>query len=115
MRAGFTLIEVLVALILFEIAMLALAGAAAVAARDLAFANRSVRAQTIARNRLESLRSQACTTLGGGQEHIAGGFTETWRIEAQQSLRRITATVEFPLPGGRVSRVALATSVVCPS
>lgn len=112
MRKGFTLIEVLVALILFEIGMLALAGVAAVAARDLAFANRSVRAQNIARNRLESLTA-GCPAAAEGRTELAGGFTETWRVEADYSLRRLSATVGFPLAGGRVGKVALTTLAFC--
>jgi Tfp pilus assembly protein PilV len=114
MRQGFTLVEVLVALILFEIAMLALAGTAAVAARDLAVAHRSVRAQTIARNRLEALRASACTNPGTGNAVAAGGFSETWRVEGVDALRRLNATVAFPLPGGRVGKVDLETSTWCP-
>ena len=114
MRAAFTLVEVLVALILFEIGMLALAGMAAVAARDLAIANRSMRAQTIARNRLELLRAGACSTASDGQAALPGGFEETWRVEARPALRRVTATVEFRRPDGRIGNVSLSTSALCP-
>ena len=57
---GFTLIEVLIALVIFEFGMLALAATSAVAARDLGVANRRMKANAIARNRVELLRADAC-------------------------------------------------------
>lgn len=113
MRNGFTLIEALVALVLFQVAMLALAATSAVAARDLATAHRTSRAQTIARDRVELLRAHPCPAAGAGGAELPGGFTESWSIDASESRRNITVIVEFSLPRGRAGRVALSGSAIC--
>jgi Tfp pilus assembly protein PilV len=100
MRSGFTLVEVLVALFLFEFGMLALAAATAVAARDLAAANVSLRAQAIARTRVEQLRSAPCPAPDAGTA-TTNGVREFWRVSAAGSLRIISDSVAFTLPRGR--------------
>jgi prepilin-type N-terminal cleavage/methylation domain-containing protein len=115
MRYGFTLVEVLVALIIFQIAMLALAGTTAVAARELTNAHRGRRAEALARNRLELHRARRCPAPATAQVIHDGGYAETWSIEEAQSLRRIVVKVEFPLPGGRIGRAITTGSTLCPA
>jgi len=112
MRGGFTLIEVLIALLLFELGMLALTGVAAVAARDLASANRTARAHALARNRVEMLRSTRCPSPVSGSTS-ANGINERWRVTAEENTRRIADSVEFTLPSGRIRRVVREAWVVC--
>jgi Tfp pilus assembly protein PilV len=113
MRGGFTLVEVVVALLLFELGMLALTGVAAVAARDLASANRTARAHALARNRVEMLRSARCPPPASGSTS-ASGTTERWRVTAEKNTRRIADSVEFTLPSGRVRRVIREAWILCP-
>ena len=113
MRCGFTLIETLVALVVLEFAMLALAAASAVAARDLAIAHRSVRAQSLARNRVELLWATACSTPPNGTATPTDGFTERWSVETVGDRKDIAVSVEFALPSRRSGRVALSTSALC--
>lgn len=112
MRSGFTLIETLVALVLLEVGMLALAATSAVAARDLTFAHRSVRAQTLARNRVELLWASACSAPGSGQASVAG-FAESWRVDTEGERRRITTSVDFAVPGGRQRQVVMDAAAIC--
>lgn len=113
MRCAFTLIETLVALVLLEFAMLALAATSAVAARDLAIAHRSVRAQSLARNRVELLWATACSTPASGTTTLTAGFTEHWSVETAGDRKDIFVSVEFALPGRRPGRVALRASAIC--
>ena len=113
MRSGFTLVEVIVALVLLQVAMLALAGTTAVAARDFATARRDSRAQTLARNRLELLRARTCPAVETGTVTDEGGFVERWSVEGDASLRRITVTVDYPLSRGRVGQLAVAGAALC--
>ena len=112
MRVGLTLVEVLVALLLFELGMLALTGVAAVASRDLASAKLTARAHALARNRVEALRSAPCPqpAFGLTAEH---GTTERWRVSADHIARRIVDSVEFALPSGRVRYVVREAWVPC--
>ena len=113
MRNGFTLVEVIVALVLLQIAMLALAGTTAVAARDFATARRDTRAQMLARNRLALLRAQTCPAAGSGSVSVAGGFAERWTVEGAGSLRRITVVVDYAQSRGRAGHVALTGTTLC--
>jgi Tfp pilus assembly protein PilV len=112
MRRGFTLIETIVALVLLEIGMLALAAFSAVAARELAVVHRSIRAQSLARNRVEHLSAMACSNAASG-ETIAGGFIERWDVGISGDRRAIRVTVEFAVPPGSVRRIAMSTAAIC--
>jgi type IV pilus modification protein PilV len=112
MRGGFTLIEVLVALLLFELGMLALTGVTVVAARDLASANLTARAHAVARNRVETLRSSRCPTPASGSASDKG-IVERWHVSAEQNARRIADSVEFQLPSGRIRRVVREAWMSC--
>ena len=109
---GFTLIEVLIALVIFEFGMLALAATSAVAARDLGVANRRMKANAIARNRVELLRADACRP-STGNAHIPGGLEEFWRIDATGPRRVITDSVEFSVEHGRRASVVLHGWTLC--
>lgn len=115
MRDGFTLIEVLIALVIFEFGMLALAATSAVAARDLAEANHRMRAQAIASNRVEQLRAGACELSSAGGAETRGRLKEFWWVEAVGSRRIIADSVEFPSIRGRRSSLVLRGWMLCPS
>lgn len=115
MRKGFTLIEAIVALVLFAFGMLALAATSAIAARDLAVANRSMRAQALARHRVELLRASACPTPGTGSAQAAGGLREFWRVDAAGPLRVVSDSVDFMLPGARRGNIVRRAWTVCAS
>ena len=100
MRRGASLLEALLALLLFEFGVLALLGATAVSARDLATASRRARAQSLARTRVEGLRARPCAATGG-VARWPGGLTEIWRVELTGRLSVITDSVVVPLAAGR--------------
>ena len=114
MRHGFTLIETLVALVLLEIGMLALAATSAVAARDLAIAHRSVRAQALARNQLETLAARPCVAASGSRSE-PGGYMVSWSVLGVERRRDLAVSVEFALPAGRQRSIALKSAALCPS
>ena len=112
-KKGFTLIETLVALVLFQFGMLAIAAAAAVAARDLAAAQRIVRAQTAARNRVALLIARACPAVASGTEE-SSEHTEHWRVESLGHHRTVRDSIDFALPRGRRGHVVARGSTLCP-
>ena len=114
MRRGFTLLEVLVALVLLEFGMLALMVASAVAARDLGVATRRIRAQWLASDRVERLRAAACATAQSGQATAPGAMTETWDVQVIGARRIITDSVEMRLPNARRSSVVVRAWMLCP-
>jgi Tfp pilus assembly protein PilV len=115
MRSGFTLVETLVALMLFQVGMLAVAATWAVAARDIAIARRTALARDLARNRVETLRSTACLTSSAtGGSTVAAGVDERWRIEVAGAGRVIVDSVSFALPAGRRGSVVIRGAALCP-
>ena len=112
MPRGFTLIESLVALLLLELGMLALAATSAAAARDLAIGHRTVRAQTIARNQLEALSADGCAARGGSTT-VGGGYDVRWTVETSDRRRTLSVRVAFTLPRGRPRVVVLRSAVLC--
>lgn len=110
-RAGFTLIETLVALVLFQFVMLALAAGAAVAARDLAKVRRLDRAHDTARNRVERLASQCPDPSAGTTETSA--FEEHWRVEIIDRRRLVTDSVAYMSSDGRPGFVVARRAVLC--
>jgi Tfp pilus assembly protein PilV len=112
-RLGFTLVETLVALVLLQIAMLALAATAMVAARDLSDALIRRRAYEVARNRTDFLRAGACASGGSGAHSRTAGLVEYWRVESAGASRAITDSVSAPLTRGRVATSVSRAWVIC--
>ena len=96
-RTGFTLVEVIVAIVLIEIGLLALTASSAIVIRETLFARARIAALEIARNRVESLASAPCVSTAGS---VAGpsGFQEDWSVRlAPVSAREIRDSVTFTL------------------
>lgn len=75
-RAGFTLVEVIVSLVLFSVGLLGLAGVAALAAGSM---GRAFAEETAARHASALLDSLAFATGGGSGTAVQGGVTYEWR------------------------------------
>lgn len=82
-RAGFTLVEVLVALIILTVGVLGLAGTTAIAVRQVTLADvtsdRAAALQTV----IERLRSQPYNNLASGTDSV-GMFEMTWTVRQDQ-------------------------------
>ncbi len=113
-RSGFTLIETLVALVVFQIGMLALAGTAGVAARDFSEAMLRRRAMTVAKNRAEALRVTACDSPESGTA-ILPAMVEHWRVDVSGVSRAFFDSVVVLLPRGRREAVVARGWSVCAS
>src|SRR5215213_8241566 len=111
-RAGFTLIEVLIAVLLLDIGLLALAGACAVLIRHTALARSRATALQLATNRLETLASGECMAASGVVVG-AWGFRESWSVRLVPiGAREIGDSVSFTVQG--ISRsIVLRTRLPC--
>ena len=97
-RAGTTVVELLVALVIVTVGLLALAGAAAIVARETAAGRRELALTWAARTRLERLATVPCALLTGGTS-VAGGITERWTVSAgRNGTHRLVVTVEAAAP-----------------
>jgi len=114
MRRGFSLVEALVALVLFQIGMLALAATTAVVARDLGSATRRARAVTLAYSGVEQMRVAACASIAGAGTRLQpGGYAEFWRVEIVGSRRVLVDSVEFARPVGGPGTVVARAQALC--
>jgi Tfp pilus assembly protein PilV len=77
-RRGATLVELLVALLLFDLSILSLAAVGAVAVRRTGEAARRSRAIVRAESRIESQLALPCSTQSGGTAVSERGVSETW-------------------------------------
>ena len=99
-RAGFTVIEVIVAILILTIGVLALAGTAAVVTKQMASGSRQTVASTIAQARFDSLASVDCTQLAAGGAtntgvvaYRSGQVTETWTVTDGNDVKNVTDKV----------------------
>jgi type IV pilus assembly protein PilV len=77
-RAGFTIVEVLVAVMILSVGVLGLAGAAAVVTKMMGSSEMRSDASAVAGARFESLRSTRCPIVSGSAG--GGGITERWSV-----------------------------------
>lgn len=107
--SGFTLVEVIVAIVILSIGLLALAGATANVSKMAGYGKWATAASQVAVMRLEAIRqvaystTPACTSaaLVGGGPVSYNGMTESWRIVGTGSTRVVEVVVSYP----RASRV----------
>lgn len=77
-RAGFTIIEVIVAVMILTVGVLGLAGAAAIVTRTMGTAEVQSDAAAIAATRFETLRATRCPVVNGSAS--GAGITERWAV-----------------------------------
>jgi type IV pilus modification protein PilV len=111
-RAGFTLVELLVAMMVFAVGMLALAATAASLTRMMGGAKRQTLAATVAQSRLEKLRSSPCASLTSGSETVRG-ITNTWTVTAVSRGVTIKDSVSFPSSRNTRRSKVYQTSLSC--
>lgn len=98
-RRGFTLLEVLVALVLLSIGILGVAMSAASVSRMVGDGSRLTLAATIATARLEQLRAIPCASATSGTA-ITRGIEERWSVAAMGaalSALEVQLSVTYPL------------------
>lgn len=122
-RSGFTLIEVMVAIVILGVGVLALLSTSALVTRMIGRGNMTTKATQVAQTRLEILRQQAlsstpsCSTLGAsGTATGSNGITEAWTVTTPASstrLRELSVTVTYPITSGTRS-AKMITQLRCP-
>ena len=110
-RAGFTLVELLVAMMMFAVGMLALASTAAAVTRLMGGAKRQTLAANVAQSRLERIRASKCTTLTSGADTVRG-IISTWTVAAVTRGVDVTETVIYPTSNGNRTRT-YKTTLTC--
>ncbi|HJP58073.1 MAG TPA: prepilin-type N-terminal cleavage/methylation domain-containing protein [Gemmatimonadales bacterium] len=117
---GFTIVEVLVAVLVLTVGVTALVGSAGIVTRMIGQGRRTTQVAQRAERRLEMLRQTAlaatpqCTGLTGGTA-TSGGITETWTVTTPVTpaqTRILQVIVSYPRVRG-TGVDTLATSIRC--
>jgi prepilin-type N-terminal cleavage/methylation domain-containing protein len=98
-RAGVTLVEVVVAILVLSVGALALAGSAAVMARRMAESARAGAAVSVGRTRAELSFATRCAALADGDERLLGVRSE-WSIAAAAASADISQRITHRTPRG---------------
>lgn len=119
-QSGFTLVEVLVAVLVLSVGVMALAGTSAGVTRMIGRGKVETRAAQAASRRMETLRLAAyaalppCTEPGfaSGGPVFSGAMTESWLVPATGKVRRVRVTVTYLTARGPREAV-LETALTC--
>jgi type II secretion system protein I len=118
--SGFTLVEVLVAVAVLAVGILALTGSSAVINRMIGRGKVETQAAMAAARRMEELRLLAGSTtprcsaseFASGGPALEGGLLATWTVPPSGTVRRVRVEVTYVTLRGPRSAV-LETSIAC--
>jgi prepilin-type N-terminal cleavage/methylation domain-containing protein len=100
MRPGFTIIELLVAIVILTIGVLALAGTAGLVASHVGDGGQLTSAAHTARTIIDSLATDDCTRLTSGSA-TRGRITVTWIVARDSVAATIDVATGSPLRRGQ--------------
>ena len=110
-RAGFTLIEVLLAVVLIDVGLLALVAGSAVLMRQAAELRARSDALRAANDRIQGLAIGPCLPAAGSS--VTGDLREQWTVVLQPNrVREVRDSVAFKAAGAERS-VSLLTRLPC--
>lgn len=93
-RKGFSLIELMVAIMILTVGLLGLAASSAVATQMIGAGGRHTLAASVAQSRFEMLRRGRCAALTSGSSYTRG-VSESWQIDSVRASAFITARVTY--------------------
>jgi prepilin-type N-terminal cleavage/methylation domain-containing protein len=93
-RKGFSLIELMVAIMILTVALLGLAATSAVATQMIGAGGRHTLAASVAQSRFEVLHLGSCASLSGGSSYTRG-VSELWQIDSVRTSAFLTARVTY--------------------
>jgi prepilin-type N-terminal cleavage/methylation domain-containing protein len=119
-RAGVTLVEVLIAIVVLSIGILALTGSSALATRMIGSGNMETHAALRAASRVELLRAAAnsttphcqAPTFSSGGPVLSDALAESWAVSPSGSLRGIRVIVSYRTVHGMRSAL-LESRIAC--
>lgn len=110
-RAGFTLIDTLIAVLVLEVALLGLAGALSSGERLLARGRIATRSAMQGRALLARLARSDSVCVATSGMRVFTGARVLWAPDASPTLRRVTVLIDRP---GAETAESVATVVRCP-
>lgn len=111
-RNGYTLVEVVVAVMLLAVGVLGLVSATTSVSRLIRWGGAQSAAAGLATARLDAMRAGGCGRLAGGDTVVASRYRVRWEAAAAGPLRPATAVVTYAWGGG-VRADTFETAVSC--
>ena len=105
LRRGFSLVELLVALVLFSSGALVVAGTSTLVARAVGEGARRTTAARLARATLDSLAALPCTGVAAGRDS-ARGVIVAWTVDTVPRARLVRQTIRIAVRGGEARSFA---------
>jgi prepilin-type N-terminal cleavage/methylation domain-containing protein len=93
-EGGFTIIEMLVAVVIFSVGLLALAGTSAMIVTSMSNTESRTVAAAVAESRFERIGSLACASRASGSA-VTRGISETWSVAHLTRADDVTVSVTF--------------------
>lgn len=112
-RRGFTVVEVLVALMVVGVGLLGVAGTSAIALRASNAAMREQSAVSRARSRLALLEAGGCGSAASGERHLAAGLVDRWVVGPVVNGGRLVDVSADWDDTGRRRTVMLRSALLC--
>ena len=104
-RRGFSLVELLVALVLLASGALVVAGTSTLVARAVGEGARRTTAARLARSTLDSLAALPCAALVAGSD-TARGVLVAWTVDTVPRARVVRQAIRIAVRGGSAQAVA---------
>jgi prepilin-type N-terminal cleavage/methylation domain-containing protein len=101
-QRGFSLIELIVAILILTVGILGLAATAGQVTKMVAWGGRYGASAVVASAQIEQLRATPCASLAASGTATKGIYSLSWTVTASGFLRTITLTVSYP--NGRSTR-----------
>jgi prepilin-type N-terminal cleavage/methylation domain-containing protein len=99
-RKGFSLIELMVAIMILTVGLLGLAATSAVATQMIGQGGRHTLAASVAASRFEMLQRGTCASLSGGSAYTRG-VSESWTVDSVRTMGAfLTSQVTYQTPRG---------------
>ena len=117
-RSGFTIIEVLVAVTILAVGVVAMAGSSAAVTRMIGRGKTDTRAAQLATLKVDSLRLVAysttprCTALANGGPVTADHVSTSWTVAVSGTGRTVTVSASYRTARGARTQV-LTTHIEC--
>jgi len=98
-RKGFSLIEVMIAVVLLAVGLLAFAGLEIIAVRNMTHSKDYGKANTYAQQKIEEIKALDWTSVTDGTDTLESNrYTRTWTVTTEGDMKTVSVTVSWVDP-----------------